>query len=81
MNLYTKLWLKLAPKGWRGIEKAKLAKLKDDFRTCEESRDRLYDENTKLKRDNCYLRVIVHDLCSMRDNLRKLHTAKEAPDA
>jgi len=74
MNLYTKLWLKLAPKGWRGIEKAKLAKL-------EESRYRLYDENARLKRDKSSLLFIIDDLCSMRDNLRKLHTEKEAPDA
>ena len=69
MNLYTKIWLKLAPKGYVGVEKEPYHELLDGFKywksKCEywigESEEKarkireLKKENSEIKGTNAYL--------------------------
>lgn len=57
MNLYTKLWLKFAPKGWRGLRES----------VCEsvnKYNKKLEDRNRKLEKENTNLRVALNRLQS-----------------
>jgi chromosome segregation ATPase len=78
MNLYTKLWLKLAPKGYVGVKEStaddwlkdneekerKIRKLEDHFKICETDKECYQERASNLEKKNGELRNTLDRLYS-----------------